>query len=70
MHPAEPLFPLRIIFDDGEVIIVEEPDDLFDHFSTFDSRDATNRVWIRDELGRTIDLRISFGAVEEISVRS
>ncbi len=67
MHDSEPVFPLRIIFDDGEVIIVEEPDDLMDHFISFDSTDAANRVWVRDELGRTIRLRIAFGTVEEIA---
>ncbi len=60
---VEPEFPLRVIFDDGEMQIIESPDELLSAFFDVDSLDPAARIWIRDALDRTVALRISQGMV-------
>ena len=61
---ATPEFPLRIIFDDGEVEEIESADDLLEKIDTIDSTDRDNRIWIRDAEDRTVMMRIRSGIVE------
>ena len=63
-----PEFPLRIIHDDGECVVVESPEDLIDEIDTLDSTDPASRVWIRDALDRTVRLRMRHGFVEMLEV--
>lgn len=63
-----PEFPIRLIFDDGEVVVANSPDELLDLVDTIDTTSAANRVWVRDVLDRTVRLRIRGGFVEEIEV--
>ena len=63
-----PEFPIRLIFDDGEAIVVESPDDLIAQVDTIDSADPVSGVWIRDALDRTVNLRMRSGIVEMIEV--
>jgi hypothetical protein len=56
------MFPLRIIFDDGECVEIESPEDLIERVDAFDSCDPN--VWIRDALDRTVRLRMHGGVVE------
>ncbi len=58
-----PEFPIRIIFDDGEVSILDSPDDLLETIDSLDSSEST-RVWVRDALDRTVRLRMRAGQVE------
>ena len=58
-----PEFPIRIIFDDGEVSILDSPDDLLETIDSLDSAEST-RVWVRDALDRTVRLRMRAGQVE------
>jgi hypothetical protein len=63
-----PEFPLRIIFDDGEMAVIETPEELLAEIDTIDSTDPRNRVWIRDANDRTVRLRMRAGMVELIEV--
>ena len=69
MSPAmTPEFPLRIIFDDGAVEVIETPEELMERVDSIDSADPGNGVWIRDALDRSVLLRISGGYVEVLEV--
>jgi hypothetical protein len=59
-----PEFPLRIIFDDGEVEEIESAEELMERVDAIDSTDAGNRIWIRDGFDRTVLLRMRGGIVE------
>jgi hypothetical protein len=61
---ATPEFPLRIIFDDGEVEEIESADDLLEKVDAIDSTNRDNRIWIRDAEDRTVMMRIRSGIVE------
>lgn len=61
---VEPQFPLRIIYDDGQMEIVDSPDDLLAKLDTIDTTVDSGHVWIRDDLGRTVNLRMIGGEVE------
>lgn len=63
---SAPEFPLRLIFDDGESLVVATPEELFEHFHSIDSEQERNRVWIRDEHGRDVVLRMSDGMIREL----
>ena len=63
-----PEFPLRIIFDDGEVQEIADADELMEAIDTIDSTDPENRIWIRDERDRTVRLRMRGGIVEVFEV--
>jgi hypothetical protein len=61
---ATPDFPLRVIFDDGEVEEIGSAEELMERVETIDSTDPGNRIWIRDVLDRTVLLRMRNGMVE------
>ena len=63
-----PDFPIRIIFDDGEVQELADADELLEAIDTIDSTDPGNRIWIRDERDRTVRLRMRGGIVELFEV--
>ena len=63
-----PEFPLRIIFDDGEVDAIESAEDLMERVDAIDSTDTANRIWIRDAFDRTVLLRVRSGVVEVFEV--
>ena len=63
-----PDFPIRIIFDDGEVQEIADADELLEAIDTIDSTDPGNRIWIRDERDRTVRLRMRGGIVEVFEV--
>jgi len=62
-----PEFPIRILFDDGEVVVIESPEEIGDAIDTLDSRDA--RVWVRDALDRDVTLCVRNGYVEVLNVQ-
>ena len=62
----QPTFPLRIIFDDGECVEVESPEELIEKVDTLDSGDP--KVWVRDAFDRTVQLRMRGGIVEALEV--
>jgi hypothetical protein len=64
----EPRFPLRIIYDDGQMEIVDTPDDLIRNVESLDTTVDRAHVWVRDELGRTVNVRVVGGAVERFDV--
>lgn len=66
--PNEPAFPIRFILEDGEVVEVAHPDDIFDHFQNFDSTDPAQKAWVRDVQDRSVRLRMSGGEVHELVV--
>lgn len=61
---ATPEFPIRIIFDDGEVDEIESADAMMEMVDAIDSTDPANRIWIRDALDRSVLLRMRSGIVE------
>jgi hypothetical protein len=63
-----PDFPLRAIFDDGECVVVNSPEELMTTFETIDSTDPRAGVWIRDDRDRTVRLRMRGGWVEVLEV--
>jgi len=63
-----PEFPIRIIFDDGEVQEIASAEELMESVDTIDSTDPGNRIWIRDERDRTVRLRMRSGVVEVFEV--
>jgi hypothetical protein len=64
----KPEFPLRLIFDDGECVVIDSPEELMEKIDTIDSRDRPIRVWVRDALDRTVSLRMRAGQVERLEV--
>jgi hypothetical protein len=63
-----PDFPIRIIFDDGEVQEIADADELLETIDAIDSTDPGNRIWIRDGQDRTVRLRMRGGIVEVFEV--
>jgi hypothetical protein len=61
-----PEFPIRIIFDDGDCVVADSPEDLLTKVDTLDSTRPENRVWVRDALDRTVSIRMRGGFVEVI----
>jgi hypothetical protein len=61
-----PEFPIRIILDDGEVEVIDSPDELMTRLDSIDS--TAGNVWIRDAWDRTVRLRMRNGVVEELSL--
>jgi hypothetical protein len=59
-----PEFPLRMIWNDGEVTEIASPDELLAQIDTIDTDAERGRVWIRDALDRTVRLRMRAGFVE------
>jgi len=66
---SEPRFPLRLIYDDGGTDVAETPDELVAQIDSIDTTLESNRVWVRDDLGRTIRLRMVDGVVEKIELQ-
>lgn len=63
-----PEFPIRILFDDGEVLVIETAEEIEDAIDSIDSDDP--HVWVRDALDRNVRLRVLNGSVEVLSVLS
>ena len=63
MLDREPKFPIRVLLDDGETIEIESAEALFDQFDSIDSS-ASEHLWIRDALDRTLRLRMRNGMIE------
>lgn len=63
-----PEFPLRAIFDDGECVTIDSPEELLATFDTIDATDGRAGVWIRDAYDRTVRLRMRGGWVEVLEV--
>ena len=63
-----PEFPIRILFDDGEVLVIETPEEIEGAVDAIDSNDP--RVWVRDALDRNVRLLVRNGAVEVLEVSS
>ena len=61
-----PEFPLRLIWSDGEVTEIASPEELMAQIDTIDTDHERDRLWIRDELDRTVRLRMRGGMVERI----
>ena len=57
-----PDFPLRAIFDDGECIAIDSPEQLIQLFSDLDSSDP--HVWIRDANDRNVHVSVRGGIVQ------
>ena len=64
----KPEFPIRIIFDDGEVVEIASPEELLETVESLDATAPGARVWVRDALDRTVRLRMRNGAVEVFEV--
>ncbi|HVT02483.1 MAG TPA: hypothetical protein VHL58_03800 [Thermoanaerobaculia bacterium] len=65
---SSPEFPLRIIFDDGEVRDIDSPEELMMEIDSIDSASAGARVWVRDAYDRTVALRMRGGELEQFEV--
>lgn len=65
---STPQFPLRLIYDDGGTDVVETPEELLEQVDSIDTTLESNRVWVRDDLGRTVHLRMIDGTVQLIEV--
>jgi hypothetical protein len=61
-----PLFPIRILFDDGECLELESPEELLERVDTLDSDDPA--VWVRDALDRNVRLVMRYGQVAVFEV--
>lgn len=68
MNPAEPKFPIRVIFDDGDCTTVDQPDDLFSYFSALDS--AAPGVIVRDDLDRNVRVLMTGGEVQVLRIEN
>ena len=58
-----PEFPIRIITDEGEVEVIDSPDELMASVDSIDSTDPAARIWVRDALDRTVRFRMRGGMV-------
>ena len=65
----EPTFPLRIIYDDGQMEIIDSADDLLAKIDTIDTTVDSGHVWIRDDQGRTVNLRMIGGEVQHFDAQ-
>lgn len=65
---SEPQFPLRLIYDDGGSEIVETHEALLDQVDSIDTTIECDHVWVRDDLGRTVRLRMISGRIEVMEV--
>ena len=63
-----PEFPIRILFDDGEVLVIESPEEIENAVDALDSGDP--HLWVRDALDRNVRLLVRNGAVEVLEVSS
>ena len=63
-----PEFPIRIIDDEGQVEVIDSPEELMLAIDSIDSTDPQSRIWIRDAYDRTVTLRMRGGIVEELHV--
>lgn len=61
-----PEFPIRIITDEGEVEVIESPEELLERIDSIDS--TAGHLWVRDAYDRTVSLRMRGGVVEELSL--
>ena len=64
MAQVAPRFPLRIIYDDGQLELVDTADDLLRRIDSLDTALERGRIWVRDDLGRTVSLRVVGGEIE------
>lgn len=69
MKPSAPEFPLRVIFDDGELLTVDTPEALLNEIDSIDSTTAANEVWVRDGRDRTVLIRMSGGEIQELRIK-
>lgn len=58
----KPEFPIRLIFDDGDCLVLESPEELMAQVESIDTTEG--RVWARDALDRSVILRMRNGFVE------
>ncbi|MGA7615736.1 MAG: hypothetical protein WBX15_11225 [Thermoanaerobaculia bacterium] len=58
-----PQFPIAIVFEDGDCQIYDSPDDLQNRLDCIDTTLADNRIWIRDNMGRAVLLRMIGGEI-------
>ncbi|MGZ7032267.1 MAG: hypothetical protein ACXVIJ_09875 [Thermoanaerobaculia bacterium] len=64
----KPEFPLRLIFDDGDCVVIDSPEELMDQISSIEAGDETSHVWIRDALDRTVRLQMRDGSVLSFAI--
>jgi len=67
---VEPMFPLRIIYADGQLEIIDSADDLLVKLDTIDTTIDSGHLWIRDDLGRTVNLRMIGGEVQQFDAEA
>lgn len=65
---TEPKFPLRVIFDDGHVETIDNADEIFTKLVALDSTDPKNGVWVRDDLDRSVRLKLYAEELEVFEV--
>ena len=63
-----PEFPIRIIDDEGQVEVIDSPEELTERIDSIDSTDARARIWVRDAYDRTVLIRMLSGVVLELRV--
>jgi hypothetical protein len=61
-----PEFPIRIIDDEGECVVIDSPEELLGRVDSIDSTDPHGEIWIRDALDRTVLLVMRNGIVEQL----
>ena len=64
----EPRFPLRIIYDDGQLEVIDTADDLVRIVDSIDTTLERNHIWVRDDLDRTVTLRMVGGEIQQFEV--
>ncbi|MGZ7079093.1 MAG: hypothetical protein ACXVJT_06740 [Thermoanaerobaculia bacterium] len=64
----KPEFPLRLIFDDGDCVVIDSPEELIEQISSIEAGDETSHVWIRDALDRTVRLQMRDGSVLSFAI--
>lgn len=70
IEQTEPQFPLRIIYDDGQLEVVDSADDLLRRIDSIDTTLERGHIWVRDDLGRTVTLRMVGGEVQHFEVEA
>jgi hypothetical protein len=67
LRDEAPKFPLRVIFDDGDSITIEGPEELFDLPQPFDSADPETGVIVRDDDDRNVRLAMAGGEIVHLA---
>lgn len=64
-----PTFPLTVIHEDGEIWVLNTPDELAATVEWFDSDDSDGSMWVVDAEGRPVRLKVEALEIRHLEVQ-